>query len=108
MRSVRMIEVNIDNLELLEGGGIPWRDMIEGLDLPRIDGALMLYDVLNHRSIAAVPDILGEFLQPDFQCQVSRPSMSNQQHMRLRRKHIARLLISLPTCIGWVIGCLGY
>jgi GTPase SAR1 family protein len=64
VQRVQLIEVDIECLEAHSDEQIPWRRMIEGLELPRIDGALMLYDVMNHRSIATVPEILGKLAHP--------------------------------------------
>ena len=58
---VRLFECNTAGVDPKDSHQLPWSDLVRGLEEIRIDGALVLYDVMNHHSLAAVPDVLGKF-----------------------------------------------
>ena len=102
VQKVQLIEVDIDCLEARSDEQIPWRRMIEGLELPRIDGALVLYDVMNHRSIATVPEILGKLAHPPIRLRgrdtsKAAPKTDACMDMRLREAAVALLTATSPS-----------
>ena len=60
VQNVRMLEVDIDDLTFSPGDRVSWPHLVEGLDLPRIDGVLLLYDVSDQSSVTSIPEVLGE------------------------------------------------
>lgn len=58
---VRLLELELDRLDLDERGRIRWPAAVDDIDLPRIHGALVLCDLDQPRSIEAIPAILGGF-----------------------------------------------
>lgn len=58
---VRLLELPIDNIEINDDDTINWPDTIEDKMMPRVDGALALYDVKDKASIEDLPDMLGEY-----------------------------------------------
>ncbi|KAI9844534.1 MAG: hypothetical protein M1837_005492 [Sclerophora amabilis] len=57
--SLRLLEIDAEDLVLDKDQQILWPDEIEGIDFPQIDGALCLYDVLEQRSIKLVIPLLA-------------------------------------------------
>ncbi len=60
---LRLIELPIDEVGMTINQEIDWPERVGDQAMPRIDGALVLYDVTNQGSIAQVPSILGEFIE---------------------------------------------
>ena len=58
---VRLLELPIDNIEVNDDETINWPDTIDDKMMPRVDGALALYDVKDKASIGDLPDMLGEW-----------------------------------------------
>ncbi|KAI9802491.1 MAG: hypothetical protein M1825_002876 [Sarcosagium campestre] len=55
---VRLLELALDSLDLVGNRQLRWPVQVEGVNLPQIDGALVLYDVISQRSVAALPELL--------------------------------------------------
>ncbi|EME48582.1 hypothetical protein DOTSEDRAFT_67582 [Dothistroma septosporum NZE10] len=55
---VRLLELPIDNIEINDDETINWPDTIEDKMMPRVDGALALYDVKDKASIEDLPEML--------------------------------------------------
>ncbi|KAF1963140.1 ras GEF [Byssothecium circinans] len=55
---VRFVEMGFDDVQIGNSNTIRWPDKIDGLDAPRIDGAVTMYDVTNKHSLKLVPEIL--------------------------------------------------
>ncbi|KAF2636438.1 ras GEF [Massarina eburnea CBS 473.64] len=55
---VRFVEMAFDHVQIVAGSTLRWPDTIDGLEAPRIDGAVTMYDVTNKLSLTLVPEIL--------------------------------------------------
>ena len=58
---VRLIEVDVEDVEI-EDESLLWPDMAGEQPLPSIDGALVMYNVLDQSSIIPLPPVLSEFV----------------------------------------------
>lgn len=56
---VRLLELPIDDVDIDEDT-IEWPETIENKIMPRIDGALTLYDVKDEGSLDSIPEMLSE------------------------------------------------
>lgn len=68
MYLVRLLELPIDNIEINDDDTINWPDTIEDKMMPRVDGALALYDVQDKTSIEDLPEMLGKCMH--YECTV--------------------------------------
>jgi len=59
---VRLLEMPIDDVDVDDDDTICFPDTIEDKVMPRIDGALTLYDVQDENSLESVPAIISECL----------------------------------------------
>ena len=59
---VRFVEIAMDDVQIANSNTIRWPEKIDGLDAPRIDGAVTMYDVTNKLSLKLVPEILRQFI----------------------------------------------
>ena len=85
---VRLFELGFDQVEFGgndEDDGIVWPEELGDLALPRIDGALTLYDVTNQKSLAEVPGVLSKFGDIRFSLRQTRNEMG--AHIRCDRCH---------------------
>lgn len=57
--TVRLLEIPFEELDIEHDDRICWPEKIDDSPAPRIDGALMLYDVMNQESLAQVPGMLN-------------------------------------------------
>ncbi|KAF2143266.1 uncharacterized protein K452DRAFT_297029 [Aplosporella prunicola CBS 121167] len=57
--TVRLLEIPFADVNIEHDDRLVWPDTIDGQAAPRIDGALMLYDVMNQESLAQVPGMLN-------------------------------------------------
>lgn len=57
---VRLLKLPIDELDIDDDDTISWPDTIEDKMMPRIDGAVALYDVQDKASIEELPEVLSE------------------------------------------------
>lgn len=58
--TVSLIELGLESFNMLPGRQIHWPKQADGHVVPRIDGAFVLYDVMDKESAGEVPQILGE------------------------------------------------
>lgn len=56
---VRLLELPIEELDI-DDDTINWPDTIEDKMMPRVDGAIALYDVQDKDSIEELPEVLSE------------------------------------------------
>lgn len=68
---LRLIELPIEEVGVAKNQEIDWPEKLGDQVMPRIDGALVLYDVTNQDSIAQVPSMLGESCKPGSSCSFS-------------------------------------
>jgi ABC-type Mn2+/Zn2+ transport system ATPase subunit len=55
---VRFVEMAFDHVQIGTSNTIRWPDSIDDVEVPRIDGAVTMYDVTNKLSLKLVPEIL--------------------------------------------------
>ena len=58
--TVSLIEIELESFDFNPERKIQWPKQINGHIVPRMDGALMLYDVMNRESIQELPQTLSE------------------------------------------------
>lgn len=58
--SVSLIELDLDSVKFHPDHPIQWPLQIRGQKIPRMDGSLLLYDVMNGTSIVDIPQTLSE------------------------------------------------
>lgn len=57
---VRLLELPIQNIDINDDDTISWPDIIEDKIMPKVDGALALYDVKDKASVIELPEMLSE------------------------------------------------
>jgi hypothetical protein len=57
---VTLVELDLEGIELDPNQPVHWPKQIGGHSVPRMDGALILYDAVNEGSMREVPPIMGE------------------------------------------------
>jgi GTPase SAR1 family protein len=58
--TVSLVELELESFDIDPDGRIKWPKQINGYIVPHMDGALLLYDVMNRESIAELPQTLSE------------------------------------------------
>lgn len=58
---VRLLELPIDDVDVDDDDTVVWPDTIEDRVMPRIDGAIALYDVQDKGSFDDVPEVLSKY-----------------------------------------------
>jgi hypothetical protein len=58
--TVTLIELDLESFDIIPDRQIQWPKQINGHIVPPMDGALLLYDVMNQESIAELPQTLSE------------------------------------------------
>lgn len=61
---VRLLELPIEDVDINDDETINWPDTIEDKMMPRVDGALALYDVQDKASVDELPEMLSECTLP--------------------------------------------
>ena len=56
---ISLLEIPLDDTEI-SADRIKWPEVLDGANLPPIDGVLALYDVTNRESLRHVPELLSE------------------------------------------------
>lgn len=56
---ITLLELDLEYFELSPSQPIQWPKQINGHIVPRVDAALVLYDVMNQESIQELPQTLG-------------------------------------------------
>jgi GTPase SAR1 family protein len=64
IRHVTLVELDLEGFEVDSNQPIQWPKQIGGQLVPRMDGALILYDVTNKESIRDLPSTLCEYRRP--------------------------------------------
>jgi hypothetical protein len=59
--TVSLIELDLESFDIVPDRRIQWPKQINGHIVPRMDGALLLYDVMNSESIQELPQTLSEY-----------------------------------------------
>lgn len=58
--TVSLIELNLESFDVAPDHRMHWPKQINGHSVPRMDGALLLYDVMNRDSITELPQTLSK------------------------------------------------
>lgn len=56
---VTLVELDLEHFELNHSQSIQWPKQVNGHIMPRVDAALILFDVMNQDSIRDLPPVLG-------------------------------------------------
>jgi GTPase SAR1 family protein len=59
---VTLVELDLEGIELDPNQPVQWPKQIGGHMMPRMDGALIMYDAVNEETTREVPPIMGESL----------------------------------------------
>lgn len=62
---VRFLEMALNQVQLGEQNAIKWPQTPDELGMPRIDGAVTVYDVTSQDSLKGVPDMLSKCIERD-------------------------------------------
>ena len=65
---VRLFELGLDDVEVTSEQSMRWPERVGAECMPRIDGVLALYDVMNQSSIAPIPPLLSELFRFLYLC----------------------------------------
>ncbi|RDL39275.1 Ras GEF [Venustampulla echinocandica] len=81
--TVSLIELDLDAFDIVPDRRIEWPKQINGHIVPRMDGALLLYDVMNRETIAALPQTLNGLVKSSLptilvSCKCDNPSNTRQ------------------------------
>jgi hypothetical protein len=57
---VRLLELPIDDVDIDDDDTVTWPDTIEDKMMPRVDGAITLYDVQDRDTFDDIPEVLSE------------------------------------------------
>jgi hypothetical protein len=60
---VRLVELKIDDIHAKPGNTIEWPKTANGMAVPRVDGAITVYDVTVKESLASVPDMMSQSIE---------------------------------------------
>jgi hypothetical protein len=60
---VRLVELKIDDIHAKPGNTIEWPKTANGMAVPRVDGAITMYDVTVKESLASVPDMMSQSIE---------------------------------------------
>lgn len=69
--TVSLVELELESFDIAQDRRIEWPKQINGHIVPRMDGALLLYDVMNRDSIAALPQALSTVSWKSMNCKPS-------------------------------------
>ena len=58
--TVSLVELDLETLDFNPDRRVQWPKQINGQIVPRMDGALILYDVMNRESLTDLPQTLSE------------------------------------------------
>lgn len=61
---VRMFELQFEDIHVSDRGQLEWPKTIHEMTIPRVDGAITIYDVTNEKSLAKVPEMLSQYIVP--------------------------------------------
>lgn len=57
---VTLVELDLEGIELDPNQPVQWPKQIGGHMIPRVDGAMIMYDAVNEETTREVPPIMGE------------------------------------------------
>jgi hypothetical protein len=57
---VRFVELRIDDIHIKPGNIIEWPKTVQDVAVPRVDGAITMYDVTVKESLAGIPEMMSQ------------------------------------------------
>ncbi|QSZ33268.1 hypothetical protein DSL72_002856 [Monilinia vaccinii-corymbosi] len=79
---VTLIELDLESFDIIPDRRIQWPKQINGHIVPRMDGALLLYDVMNRESIAELPQTLNALVNSALPTILVSCKCDNPDHAR--------------------------
>ncbi|KAB8290286.1 hypothetical protein EYC80_011151 [Monilinia laxa] len=79
---VTLIELDLESFDIIPDRRIQWPKQINGHIVPRMDGALLLYDVMNRASIAELPQTLNALVNSALPTILVSCKCDNPDHTR--------------------------
>lgn len=61
---VRLLELPIEDVEIDDDDTVTWPEVLENKMMPRVDGAIALYDVQDRTTFDEIPEVLSECCFP--------------------------------------------
>ncbi|KAF7873945.1 hypothetical protein EAF04_002617 [Stromatinia cepivora] len=80
--TVSLIELDLESFDIIPDRRIQWPKQINGHILPRADGALLLYDVMNRESIVELPQTLNALVNSGLPTILVSCKCDNPEHTR--------------------------
>lgn len=80
--TVSLIELDLESFDIIPDRLIQWPKQINGHILPRVDGALLLYDVMNRESIVELPQTLNALVNSGLPTILVSCKCDNPEHTR--------------------------
>ncbi|TGO31615.1 hypothetical protein BHYA_0484g00030 [Botrytis hyacinthi] len=79
---VSLFELDLESFDIVPDRRIQWPKQINGHIVPRMDGALLLYDVMNRESIAELPQTLNALVNSSLPTILVSCKCDNPEHTR--------------------------
>ncbi|KAK6597664.1 ras guanyl-nucleotide exchange factor [Botrytis cinerea] len=79
---VSLIELDLESFDIVPDRRIQWPKQINGHIVPRMDGALLLYDVMNRESITELPQTLNALVNLGLPTILVSCKCDNPEHTR--------------------------
>ncbi|KAL3417775.1 RasGEF domain-containing protein [Phlyctema vagabunda] len=81
--TVTLVELDLESLNVVSDQRVQWPKQISGQFIPRIDGAMLLYDVMNRDSIVELPQTLNALVSSSLptilvSCKCDNPENTRQ------------------------------
>lgn len=98
---VRLIELDVTELSVIDNA-LRWPKIVGGYSVLRIDGLLLLYDILDHGTFDALPPILGNNPPPRFpDLRLSLRTLTQRSMIEEDNKTDKHLKLQMPLQIAW-------
>ncbi|RAL58807.1 hypothetical protein DID88_009117 [Monilinia fructigena] len=97
---VTLIELDLEWFDIIPDRRIQWPKQINGHIVPRMDGALLLYDVMNRESIAELPQTLNALVNSALPTILVSCKCDNPDHTR--QLNVESVEIACMSCVETV------
>ncbi|GAB1313231.1 Ras guanine nucleotide exchange factor A [Madurella fahalii] len=95
---VTLVELDLEGIELDPNQPVQWPRQIGGHMMPRMDGAMILYDGMNEKSTREVPPIMAALANSSLPTLLVATKCDAPQE--LRQSDLSGLASAFPTCAG--------
>ncbi|KAK4115785.1 ras GEF [Canariomyces notabilis] len=95
---VTIVELDLEGIELDPNQPVQWPKQIGGRMVPRMDGAMILYDGMNEERVREVPPILAALANSSLPTLLVATKCDAPQE--LRQSDLSGLASAFPTCAG--------